>query len=196
MMLDDTPSEISKLVEPGRVHRSVYLDRDIFELEMERIFARAWLFVGHTSQIPNSGDYITTHLGRQPVIVCRHKDGEIHVLFNRCSHRGAVVCNLERGNEKRFECLYHGWTYDTNGALLGVSVPDGCAEGFDKKESTQDRSDPQLCGSVACLDVAENTVIKVSLPIQFDNIDVVFDEEPSRLLYGRLRLVLVRALRE
>jgi len=134
MMLDGTPSEISKLVEPGRVHRSVYLDRDIFELEMERIFARAWLFVGHTSQIPNPGDYITTHLGRQPVIVCRHKDGEIHVLFNRCSHRGAVVCNLERGNEKRFECLYHGWTYDTNGALLGVSVSDGCAEGFDKKE--------------------------------------------------------------
>ena len=132
-MFDGSPSEISKLVEPGRVHRRVYTDPQIFELEMERIFGRAWIFVGHASQVPDPGDYVTTQIGRQPVIMCRHADGEVYVLFNRCAHRGAKLCNLDRGNAKRFECLYHGWTYDTNGDLLVVPMPEGCAPDFDKK---------------------------------------------------------------
>jgi phenylpropionate dioxygenase-like ring-hydroxylating dioxygenase large terminal subunit len=74
--------EIDKLIEPGRVHRSVYTDPELFELEMERIFGRAWLFVGHESQVPHAGDYITTELGRQPVIMVRHRDGSINVLLN------------------------------------------------------------------------------------------------------------------
>src|SRR5579871_5770829 len=85
--------EIAKLIEPGRVHKRVYTDPDLFELEMERIFSRAWLFVGHTSQVPNPGDFITTELGRQPVIMVRHRDGAVHVLLNRCTHRGAKVVN-------------------------------------------------------------------------------------------------------
>ena len=133
-MFDGTPGEIAKLIEPGRVHRSVYLDPDIFDLEMERIFGRTWIYVGHASQVPEAGDYFTTRIGRQPVIMCRHKDGEVYVLFNRCSHRGPMVCNLESGNAKRFECLYHGWAYDTNGDLLAVPMPDGCAPDFDMKE--------------------------------------------------------------
>ena len=90
--------EIAKLIEPGRVHRRVYADADVFELEMERIFGRAWLFVGHTSQVPNPGDYITTELGRQPVIMCRHRDGSVQVLLNRCTHRGAKVVNERKGH--------------------------------------------------------------------------------------------------
>ena len=74
--------EIARLIEPGRVHRSVYTDPELFELEMERIFGRAWLFVGHESQVPQAGDYITTELGRQPVIVVRHRDGNVNVLLN------------------------------------------------------------------------------------------------------------------
>src|SRR5262249_48165001 len=66
--------DIAKLIEPGRVHRDVYTDPDVFELEMERIFSRAWLFVGHTSQVPRPGDYVTTELGRQPVVMTRHRD--------------------------------------------------------------------------------------------------------------------------
>ena len=90
--------KVADLVEPGRVHRRVYTDPDVFELEMERIFGRAWLFVGHTSQVPNPGDYFTTELGRQPVVMTRHRDGSIHVLFNRCTHRGAKVVNERSGN--------------------------------------------------------------------------------------------------
>ena len=59
-MFDGTPDKLAQLIEPGRVHRSVYTDPGIFDLEMERIFGRAWIFVGHESQIPNEGDYITS----------------------------------------------------------------------------------------------------------------------------------------
>ena len=124
--------EIAKLIEPGRVHRRVYADPDIFELEMERIFGRAWLYVGHTSQAPNPGDYITTELGRQPVIMCRHHDASVHVLINRCTHRGAKVVNERKGHATRLTCCYHGWTYDTDGRLVTVPVPEGCGEGFDR----------------------------------------------------------------
>lgn len=133
-MYDGPPDEIGKLIEPGRVHRRVYTDPEVFELEMERIFGRAWIFVGHDSQIPNPGDYVTTDIGRQPVILVRHTDGEAHVLLNRCTHRGAKVCNEAGGNAKRLVCCYHGWSYDTDGALLGVTMPEGSAQGFDTNE--------------------------------------------------------------
>ena len=125
-MLDRT-DEISRLIEPGRVHRRVYTDPDIFELEMDRIFGRAWLFVGHASQVREPGDYITTDLGRQPMIMTRHHDGSVRVLFNRCTHRGAKVVNERCGHSNRLVCCYHGWTFDMDGALIGVPVPEGCA---------------------------------------------------------------------
>ena len=124
--------DIAKLIEPGRVHRRVYTDPDLFELEMARIFGRAWLFVGHTSQVPAPGDYITTELGRQPVIMTRHSDGTVHVLLNRCTHRGAKVVNERRGHAQRLTCCYHGWSFDTDGKLATVPVPEGCGAGFDK----------------------------------------------------------------
>jgi phenylpropionate dioxygenase-like ring-hydroxylating dioxygenase large terminal subunit len=125
--------EIAHLIEAGRVHRRVYTDPDLFELEMERIFGRAWLFVGHVSQVPNAGDYITTELGRQPVIMVRHRDGAVQVLINRCTHRGAKVVNERRGRAQRLVCCYHGWAFDTDGKLATVPVPEGCGEGFDKE---------------------------------------------------------------
>jgi len=125
--------QIASLVEPGRVHRNVYTDPDIFELEMERIFGRAWLFVGHTSQVPQPGDYITTELGRSPVIMVRHRDGNVHVLINRCTHRGAKVVNERKGHATRLTCCYHGWGFDTDGRLAIVPVPEGCAADFDRQ---------------------------------------------------------------
>ena len=94
-------AELAQMIEPGRVHRRVYTDPAIFELEMARIFGRAWLFVGHTSQVPQAGDYVTTELGRQPVIMIRHRDGKVHVLLNRCTHRGAKVVNERKGSAPR-----------------------------------------------------------------------------------------------
>ena len=123
-------NDIAQLIEPGRIHRRVYTDPAIFDLEMERLFGRAWLFVGHESQIKKPGDFITTELGKYPVIMTRHDDGTVQVLINRCTHRGPKVVNEKCGHRKQLTCLYHGWTFDTAGKLLRVPVPEGCAPAF------------------------------------------------------------------
>src|SRR6185437_4439616 len=97
----------------------VYTDPQIFEMEMSRIFERVWIFMAHESQIPNPGDFVTSKIGRQPVIVTRDSAGKINVLFNRCPHRGSIVCREETGNTGKFACPYHGWTFRTDGSLGG-----------------------------------------------------------------------------
>ena len=120
------------LVHDERIHRDAYRDPEIFELEMERIFARTWIYVGHDSQVPNPGDFFCTDIARQPVVMVRHTDGRVHVIYNRCGHRGTRVVNQESGNVKRFSCMYHGWTYETNGELAGVPLrEDEDEDGFD-----------------------------------------------------------------
>ena len=121
--------QFAMLVQPDRVHRSVYADPAIFELEMERIFGRAWLVLGHDSQVKAEGDYFTTRMGREPVVVVRKSAHEIGVLVNRCAHRGAMVCAEGRGNAERFVCPYHGWSYDRGGALRSVPFEQGYAPG-------------------------------------------------------------------
>ena len=116
---------LAMLVQPDRVHRSVYSDAAIFELEMERIFGRAWLILGHESQVRGAGDYFTTRMGREPVIVVRHDDGSVRVLVNRCMHRGSTVCAEGRGNAERFVCPYHGWSYDRGGQLRAMPFESG-----------------------------------------------------------------------
>ena len=129
-MTDLNTAALRALVRPDRVHRDFYVSPAVFELEMARIFARAWLFVGHASQIPAPGDFITTRVCRQPVIMSRDEDGEIHLLFNRCTHRGAQVCVLPRGTARRFECPYHGWVFRTDGSHAGAPYPGRYAKGF------------------------------------------------------------------
>ena len=119
--------DIKSLVRPDRVHRAVYTDPAIFDLELDRLFGRAWLVVGHESQIPRHGDFFTTRLGREPVVVARHGDGTIQALVNRCAHRGTRVCDAARGNARLLVCPYHGWTYDTDGTLRSVPFADGYA---------------------------------------------------------------------
>ena len=121
--------QLAMLVQPERVHRSVYTDPAIFDLEMERIFARAWLVLGHESQVRAAGDYFTTRMGREPVIVLRHDDGSVRALVNRCAHRGSMVCAEGRGRVERFVCPYHGWSYDRGGELKAVPFASGYAPG-------------------------------------------------------------------
>jgi len=113
------------LVQEDRIHASLYTDPQVFDDEMERIFHRGWVFVGHASEIPRPGDYITRVVGTEPVIMVRAGDGEISVLVNRCRHRGTMVCPADRGHARTLTCPYHGWTYDLRGDLLGVPYPGG-----------------------------------------------------------------------
>ncbi len=104
----------------GIVDRRIFADQDIYELELERIFARAWNFVAHQTQIPNPGDFFMTFIGEDRVIVVRDNDGNPQVLVNTCRHRGNAVCRAEEGHATSFMCTYHGWTYDLKGDLVGV----------------------------------------------------------------------------
>jgi benzoate/toluate 1,2-dioxygenase alpha subunit len=115
------PNAIRALVQDDRVHRDVYTDPAIFDLEMTRLWSRTWLYVGHTSQVPQPGDYVTTDLATQPVILVRHTDGAVRVLMNRCAHKGAKVVSSPSGNTGRFfRCPYHAWAYETDGTLYAV----------------------------------------------------------------------------
>src|SRR5262245_22530783 len=94
---------------------------------MERLFGRAWLVLGHLSQVKAPGDYFTTRMGREPVIVV-NSGGEIRVLVNRCMHRGSMVCAEGKGNTERFVCPYHGWSYDRTGALRALPFASGYSQ--------------------------------------------------------------------
>ena len=124
--------DVDDLVLEDRVHRLLYTSPALFDAEMRRIFERTWVFVGHESEVSQPGDYLSTLVGRQPVILSRHADGSLHVLLNRCMHRGAVVCRAEHGNSTAFRCMYHGWVYDTRGDLIAVPFPGGYGPGFDQ----------------------------------------------------------------
>ena len=134
-MKQATASRYDALVKDDRVHATLYTDARIFEDELEKIFYRGWVYVGHDSEIPQPGDFLTRSIGRQPVIMVRGKDGAISVLLNRCAHRGSTVCTVEQGNAKAFICPYHGWTYDLGGKLLSVSHPGGFEQTFDKSKN-------------------------------------------------------------
>jgi phenylpropionate dioxygenase-like ring-hydroxylating dioxygenase large terminal subunit len=116
---------IAELVERDRVHGSLYTDPEIFERELERIWYRTWVYVGHVSEVPEPNDYVRKSIGPQPVIMTREKTGNIHLLLNRCSHRANMVCDAEKGNSSAFRCPYHGWTFSNTGKLLGYPFNSG-----------------------------------------------------------------------
>jgi len=107
-------------VDRGLVSREVYVNEDLFQQEQERVFARAWLLVGHESQVPNPNDYVVSMMGGECVVLSRDKQGHVHVFLNTCRHRGMKVVRYDAGNTPLFTCPYHGWSYSTDGSLVEV----------------------------------------------------------------------------
>lgn len=132
-MQHHSAQDLSQFVQPARVHRQVYTDPAIFELELQRIFGTAWIYIGHESQIRNVGDYFCTQVGRKPLIVVRGADGNIRALHNQCAHRGAMVVASDKGHTDEFQCCYHGWTYHLDGRLKAVPLQHGYPDDFDPK---------------------------------------------------------------
>lgn len=135
----DNPAALRALVREAEVHRDLYIDEEVFALEMEHLFASTWVYVGHASQIPAVGDYYTTTVGDQPVVMVRQEDGSIKVLHNRCAHKGVkVVADVHGNTGKFFRCPYHAWAYNTDGSLRAIPLRKGYENtGFEHCEASK-----------------------------------------------------------
>jgi phenylpropionate dioxygenase-like ring-hydroxylating dioxygenase large terminal subunit len=132
-------------VENGFISREIFVDANIYRQELDKVFTRAWLLVGHESLVPNPGDFYTSRMGEESVILCRDKKGEIHVFLNSCRHRGMKVCRYEQGNTSLFTCPYHSWTYTTDGKLQGVPLHRTLYDGVLDREANSLVSVAKLC---------------------------------------------------
>ena len=110
----------------GSQSRKVFWDKDVYQLELERIFSRCWLFLGHESSIPKPGDFLTTFMAEDRVILSHQADGSYKAFINSCTHRGNQVCHADSGNAKAFVCNYHGWVFGQDGALVDVPMEARC----------------------------------------------------------------------
>jgi phenylpropionate dioxygenase-like ring-hydroxylating dioxygenase large terminal subunit len=108
-------------VAKGTASREIFVEPEIYKKELQQIFGRAWLFVGHESQVPNKDDFYVSRMGEDSVILTRDRQNKIHVLLNSCRHRGMKLCRYDEGNNRLFSCPYHAWSYSTDGSL--VSTP-------------------------------------------------------------------------
>jgi phenylpropionate dioxygenase-like ring-hydroxylating dioxygenase large terminal subunit len=131
--MEMTTNPWDRLLHADGVHGRVYVDRDLYEEELRRIWRRTWVYVGHESEVPQRHDFVMKCLGPEPVIMTRDADGRVRLLLNRCSHRGNQVCTKARGNASTFTCPYHAWSFGSDGRLKHMSLPDGYA-GVDRSK--------------------------------------------------------------
>jgi p-cumate 2,3-dioxygenase alpha subunit len=100
------------------VNRLAFVDQQVLERERRQIFNRCWLYLGHESEIPHNGEFLTRDVGGREILFVRGKDGEARAFYNTCPHRGAMVCREKQGKGKLFKCFYHAWTFDLQGKLV------------------------------------------------------------------------------
>jgi len=107
-------------LDDGWLSREIFWSEEIYQRELEQVFARSWSFIAHESQLPSAGSFLTTTVGQDEIIVVRHSDGGIGAFLNSCPHRGNQVCGAQVGKARGFVCNYHGWSFGLDGALLGM----------------------------------------------------------------------------
>lgn len=117
-LIQQAKADMESAVYPARV----FSDPEVWEVEKERIFGKAWIYLAHISELKEPGDYVLRYIGDNPFIVNRDKTGKIGAFLNACTHRGTQLCRAARGNAKTFRCPYHGWTFDSDGTLRGIPV--------------------------------------------------------------------------
>lgn len=120
------------LIQEKRVHRDVYTNPRLFEIEMRKIWGGVWTYLCHESELPERNSFRRVRMGKRDLIVTRDKDGNINALYNRCAHRASSVCHEFSGKSPVFVCPYHGWSYNNKGDLMGVPMAEGYGDNFDK----------------------------------------------------------------
>lgn len=190
-MIDDRPLE-----NVFRVKKSIYVDPDIFEMELDRIFSRIWNYVCHESQVREVGDYIATEIARQPVFATRSKDGDVKVFFDACAHRGARLTTRRSGKASTITCRYHGWCYDTNGKCTKIQYEKlGWPNGMPKDFRTDLVPVPRVAnyrGFIFASLAPNGEDIKTFLGASARIIDTMVDQSPQgiEVLDGSIRYMM------
>ncbi|WP_462380955.1 anthranilate 1,2-dioxygenase large subunit [Pseudomonas sp. Marseille-QA0892] len=115
-----------------RIARDMFTEPELFDLEMEHIFEKKWIYACHESEMLNNHDFVTVRIGRQPLIITRDGTGNLNALINACQHRGTTLTRVGKGNQSTFTCPFHAWCYKSDGRLVKVKAPGEYPEGFDK----------------------------------------------------------------
>jgi len=102
------------------ISRRCWTDPEVYALEKRGIFGKAWLFLGHESQLRNAGDFVQAYMCETPIILSRGQDLRLYANINSCTHRGLPVCRADHGNTRRFVCPYHNWSYTVEGELVTI----------------------------------------------------------------------------
>lgn len=126
------------------VPRRAFVDDAVLEREYEAIFSRCWLYLGHASELPDPGSFLTRTVAKRPILFNRDKDGEFRAFFNVCPHRGAVVCRERKGKARAFMCMYHGWTFGADGHLKSLPGSAGYRDDFKADPQKQLTAVPRL----------------------------------------------------
>jgi len=122
------------LAEASTIPASWYIDERVFELERQTVFSRSWQFAARLDQLRDPGDYVTTTISSEPIVIVRGSDGELRGFFNVCRHHAAAVMTEPQGHANQMRCPYHGWTYSLEGELKGT--PDFSGVGnFDRAQN-------------------------------------------------------------
>lgn len=117
-----------------RISRDMFTNEQLFDQEMEHIFEKVWIYACHESEIPNKNDFLTVQIGRQPMIINRDQDGNLHAMANACQHRGATLTRDLKGNKSTFTCPFHAWCYKSDGRLIKVKADKEYSDTFDKSK--------------------------------------------------------------
>lgn len=146
-MLMDIQSGLNDVfdIENREVSMSVMSDPFIYEAELDKLWPKIWVLLGHESEIPSSGDYMVRDIGEDQVIVSRDRKDEINVVLNACAHRGMRVCMAEQGNAKAFKCIYHGWAFRQDGSFIGAPVEKEQMHGDIRKKSELGLKKARVC---------------------------------------------------
>ena len=150
-------SDILKLINSQKenfpLDQTFYVNKKIFELDLETFFFNQWIFVGHISRIPKKGDYFLFSIGNESIIIIRENEDKVNCLFNVCRHRGSHICLEDEGRVRKLICPYHAWGYDLRGNLINAKMMD---ENFKAEDWSLKKCHSRVFEGLVFINLSEN----------------------------------------